>query len=84
MVSILRPLFNIKLWYFIIIFYISVKFKGNLLFKSQNQFQRLKPKCAADQYTWGFRCEELKAESPFILIADTFTAFPAGNQFYNL
>jgi hypothetical protein len=36
-------------------------FKGNLLFKSQNRFQWVKPIYEAYQFQWGARCKELIA-----------------------
>jgi hypothetical protein len=71
-----RPSFNIEP----LIFYFS-NLRGTCSLLLKNRLQRLKQKFVAYEYTWGSRCEDLMAESPFIFIADHFPAFPAGNWF---
>jgi hypothetical protein len=43
-----------------------------------------KPTYVTNQYTLGFRCTDLKAESPFTFIADNFSPFSTGNWFCEL
>ncbi len=51
---------------------------------ANNKFQQLKQKYVAFQNAWGFCCKELIAESPVTFIADNFSTFSVGNQFWDL
>ncbi len=48
------------------------RLKGNMLFKSQNLFQRLKTIYLVYPFPWFSHCKELVAECPFTLMADNF------------